>query len=447
MKKRLVLLSLLATGWLQGCGSDPADQPVIPVPAPIRVSGPRTNPTVPSEGIALKFGFVGCNRIPTKDAKEQNGGSELLTANSAHLTQTVQDLRSLKAHFLFFAGDIVMAEVEDSTTLGAQLEAWSTFWTSLSAGFPLFVTPGNHEMVYANAVGEFPNDASGPQYRMWLGVHPDYNPGITPGPTPASTYPGAAADGLVDDQSQMSYFCDIPTPALRDPRFPEARYIRIVALNTDTLTSLPETPSPYFGTGRAPWNWLASVLAQAQSDPQIGGVIVMGHRPFAPVGEEELEMDPLTSQQLYATMRAAVYTPDNPDGKLRFYMSAHAHMHDVGQLTGPPGAMTKTNSPSGETLGVYEIVAGCCGSPLESTWAVAPTWGPGLPSLGIPYTDAKGKTSLQPYFGFQFVVVAIDGSIEVFNFGRLINPPYDPKTYFKGPTEPATPLSSVVVYP
>lgn len=447
MKKSLLLSLALATFFMGGCGSGAQTASLSPLPAPIPVSGPRTNPTVPTDGIALRFGFVGCNRIPTKNAMEQNGGSDLLTANSAHLTQTVQDLKSLRAQFLFFAGDVVMAEVQDSTTLASQLEAWSLFWSTISGGFPLYVTPGNHEMVYADSVGEFPNLESGPQYRTWLATHPEYNPGITPGPTSTSTYPGVEADGLVDDQSQMSYYYDVPAPALRDPRFADARFIRLVALNTDTLTSLPETPSPYFGTGRAPWNWFASVLAQAQADPKIGGVIVMGHRPFAPVGDEELEMDPLTAQKLYAIMRPNVYSADNPQGKLRFYMSAHAHMHDVGQLSGPPEAIVKTNSPSGEVLGVYEIVAGCCGSPLETTWAANPTWGPGLPSLGIPFTDSKGKTSLQPYFGFQFVVVAIDGSIEVFNFGRLINPPYDPKTYFKGPTQEAQPLSSVVVYP
>ena len=461
--KKLLLLPLLATLALGGLSAADAETPpAVARPKASRSSGksrsPETspagslhedlkvNPSLPEGELALKFGFIGCNRLPIKDARAQDGGNDAFTANRLHLTQTARDLQGLGARFLFLGGDWVMGEAQDATTLSRELASWSDYWGSLGVSYPLFFTPGNHEMVFANEKGEYISPTSGDQYRAWLDAHPEYNPGITPGPARGSTYPKAAADGLVDDQSRMSYFRDVPTPALRDPRFPDARYIRIVALNTDTMTNLPLTPAPHLGTGRAPWNWLASVVKEAQANPRIGGIIVMGHRPFAPISKEEVEMDPLTARELYSTMRAAVFTDSNPQGKLRCYICAHAHMHDVGQLMGEPEKMTKTNSGE-EHLGVYEIVAGCCGSPLEPSWAKEPSWGVNLPDLGIPYKDAEGQESLQPYFGFQLVVVEVDGTTEVFNFGRLINPPYSRETYFQGTTEPARPLSSVTVYP
>jgi hypothetical protein len=160
-----------------------------------------------------------------------------------------------------------------------------------------------------------------------------------------------------------------------------------------------------------------------------------------------MEMASPYDQRVYSVLSSAVYSANNPKGKVRAYLCAHAHMHDVSQLVGPPEAFEQRNSTSGEQFGLYQIVAGCCGSPLERKWASHPTWGPGLPHLGIPFTNAEGIVEQQPYFGFQYVTVGIDGTTEVFNYGRLINPPYSRETYLQGQVPPAKALSSVVVYP
>lgn len=420
-------------------------------PEPARQGAPRRGPilapALPQERLAFSFGFLGCNRLPVKDAERQPNSAPNFTANRGQLEQTVRDLKALGASLLFIAGDFVMNEAHDSTTLPLQLEAWSREWDLIGRGLPLYLTPGNHEMVYHDQEKELPNPSSGLNYRAWLAAHPEYNVGITPGPTPASTYPGAQLDALADDQSQMSYVLDIPTPELRDPRFPEANKVRLVALNADTLTTLPGDDPPYWGSARAPWNWLASVVNEAQADPRIGAVIVMAHRPLSRIGGEELELAPPYNARVYEVLSAARYCASNPKGKVRAYLCAHAHMHDVSQLVGPPEAIAQRNSEQGESLGLYQIVAGCAGSPLEKRWSAEPTWGPGLPHLGIPFRNARGEQESQPYFGFQYVTVATDGTVEVFNFGRLINPPYSRDTYFQGPVPPARALSSVVVYP
>lgn len=439
----IVWLNLLLVA-LAGLGH-PALAQLPSSPPPRR--GPSLSPVLPERAPAFSFGFIGCNRLPVKDAERQPGAAPNLTANRAQLEQTVRDLEKLEAGLLFIAGDFVMNEAADSTTLPLQLEAWSLEWSRLDTRLPLYLTPGNHEMVYHDKEKEIPNPACGPSYRAWLAAHPEYNAGITPGPTPASTYPGASADALADDQSAMSYVLDIPAAKLSDPRFPQARVVRLVALNADTLTTLPEDDPPFWGSGRAPSNWLASVVAEAQDDPRIGAVIVMSHRPLSRIGGEEMEMAPPYNARVYEVLAAATYSPSNPNGKVRAYLCAHAHMHDVSQLVGPPEAMTQRNSLEGENLGLYQIVAGCCGSPLEKRWSSQPTWGPGLPHLGIAYLDAQGQQRSEPYFGFQYVTVGVDGTVEVFNFGRAINPPYSRETYLEGPVTPARPLSSVVVYP
>jgi hypothetical protein len=88
--------------------------------------------------------------------------------------------------------------------------------------------------------------------------------------------------------------------------------------------------------------------------------------------------------------------------KVRGYFCAHAHLWDATRLPGPRG--------------VYQVVAGNGGSPVESSWAA-------------------------PFYGFTEVRIYSTGKVGVVSHERPVPSPYD------GPASPTTPRNEVVISP
>ncbi len=263
----------------------------------------------PSE--TLRFAFVGCNRLQSKDATAANPS----TANVAQLQRTFDEIAALdpKPSVFFLAGDLVLG-LTDAPTLKAQLEAWKPLWEASSAkaaGIRLIALPGNHEAETKDASGtEVPYDGA---EATWLAAMAPYIAGSN-GPT------AGGADGLATDQSRLTYSFDIGAT-------------HFVVLDTDPMGT---------AGGTVPVKWIHADLAAARA-AGAKHIFALGHKPAYPA--PAAPTDGFTD----ATTRDA-------------FWSALESVHAEAMLAAHNHLWFSTQPHTGST---WQIVAGNGGSKLE----------------------------------------------------------------------------------
>jgi hypothetical protein len=374
---RLPIVFLAA---LSGCSG-----PVSPV-APVTAQ----RATCDQPPVVASFAWIGGCREQKTDWKPATNPS---SANVAELTQTFSDLAglALPPQYFFFPGDLISG-FDKAATLKGQLDAWATLYDddpSGIAGLVDFVPiAGNHETLLkvtppGGVAIELPNPDADAVWTQWIA---DNGFDLHAGNGPTADDPNA--DALVDDQSSMTYSFDDGD-------------IHYVVLNTDTMTSTPDPAKGSTQTGWIAFNWLAADLDAAQSDPTIDHVFIFGHKPIVnPTGatDSDAAINPAFTSQLEQLL-------DGHD-KVRGYLCSHAHLFDTRQL---PGAR-----------GVWQIISGNGGSPLDATWKVP-----------------------NPYFGFTVVNVYGDSRIGITHYARPAPTPYDSTMGVL----PAQPRPELVIYP
>ena len=149
-----------------------------------------------------------------------------------------------------------------------------------------------------------------------------------------------------------------------------------------------------------PLEWLKADLAAAQANAGVSSIFVLGHKPIvAPAGGTGA--DAAINPALVAGLEALL----DGTAKVKGYFCAHAHQWDARKL---PGAR-----------GVYQIVAGNGGSPLEAGWSVA-----------------------SPYYGFTEARVYSSGRVGVVSHQRPV-----PTPDYATSTMAATPVAELTIAP
>lgn len=328
-----------------------------------------------SDTVAYSFVFLGCNRLDAKATRETRSKS---SANVIQLQQDFAEIAALKPspRIVFFAGDIVNGLKAGTRDLQKQLPRWVDLVTTNNP-LDLNVTrlvafTGNHELLKKVArKTEVPNQ---PAWAYWLSV-------MSPPSSKAGSYdfiagsngPTAAApnsDRLLNDESRFSYTF-------------RGGAILFVILNTDTQVDATSE-------GTVPLQWLAAQLRGAQNDPAIQHVFVMGHKPIVSPDTEDGSIRADQATDLYALLNDP--GGDGSTGKVRAYMSAHAHEWKYS----PSLAMKDGNAGK-----VPQIVAGNGGSPPDKNW--------------------RGDNA---YFGYTLISVMQSGAITAQSLGRKIPAPY-----------------------
>ena len=261
---------------------------------------------------ALRFAFVGCNRVNAKDADPTSNAS---TANREQLQRTFAELAALdpKPSIFFMAGDLVLG-LTDAPTLDAELAAWKPLWEgspAKAAGIRLVALPGNHESETKGATGiEVPYAGA---EATWLAQMAPYIAGSN-GPM------AGGADGLATDQSRLTYSFDVGST-------------HFVVLNTDPMGTTG---------GTVPVKWVASDVGAARA----GGakhIFAIGHKPAWPAPSNPT--DGFTD----APVRDAFWSALEGAGA-EAMLAAHNHL------------WFETQPHPGKT---WQIVAGNGGSKLE----------------------------------------------------------------------------------
>ena len=270
----------------------------------------------------LSFAFFGCNRIDGKDLDPVRNPS---SANRAQLARTLAEVAALRPALLFAGGDLVMNYADDAgETLRGQLAGWSREVASFPKSIPLVPLAGNHELNRKVGDQRTASTATYPRWKSWL-MGSGFLYGLD-GPTPASD----PEDRLVLDESKMSYTLD-------------RAGVRFIVLNTDTRTTVVD---PKTGTvlGWIPAAWAAKKLAQAEADPSVRAVFVLGHRNLIDPseGEGDAPIAPGPAARLLTAMRGK--------RKLRAYVCAHVHAWNVAPIPGTDAV---------------QLIAGDGGSKLE----------------------------------------------------------------------------------
>lgn len=304
----------------------------------------------------LRFAFIGCNRIGFTELTPDNPSS----ANRQQFLQTCDDLAAEPPAYLFWIGDIVTNYADGGEVLRSQLQPWRELYESTAlARTSTIMVPvvGNHEVLGSKQNPEtgvwkdYPNPATLP---VWEDVLAPYLRWAD-GPTLA----GANSDGLTHDQSRFSF-----TIRQGDVLF--------LCLNTDTFIDSTTI-------GDVPLHWVEEKLNEAEADPGIKHIFVLGHKP---VLRPDLPGDiirPGEDEALDALMGRC--------SKVRAYLTAHFHLWD--------GRFTEHD--------VYQIIAGNGGTAPSGQF------------------NAGG----QGYFGYTVVELLDDGTLIVENWGRPIPTPYD----------------------
>jgi hypothetical protein len=268
-----------------------------------------TTPQLDPNGVAYSFVVIGCNRVA---AAESLG--VVSTANVPELNRTFADIAGLtpKPNFLFFAGDLVFGQSNDTTVLDRELKAWIGLYQAsplANSGVELVAIPGNHES------GNLAKVAFAAGERVWLRDMTAY---IGRG----GNGPGAGgADSLQTDQSRLTYSFD----------FKDAHF---VTLNTDPVGKDYHVPTA----------WVASDLAAARARG-VKHVFAIGHKPAYPyptVVTDGLSMDPPARDAFWTALA-------NNQAEAMF--AAHNHVFYRSQ-------------PTGHT---WMIIAGNGGSSLEAS--------------------------------------------------------------------------------
>lgn len=335
--------------------------------------------------VVFSFAFVGCNRL---DKAGVAGTGSASTANEAQLLQTFKDVGSTNPapNYLILAGDVVKAKKDGTKTLKRQLEAW----TQLVQGAPkstaqLVVFTGNHELLKSASDEDDTEVPNRPAYAYWQ-AH--MKPFILGQDGPRKGGP----DRLVNDERGLSY-------TFRKDG------VLFVVLNTDTQIDKATI-------GDVPLEWVTKKLAEAQSDPTIEHIFVMGHKPVAVPGKTpdsgESNIRQSEGRAFYALLNAPNPAHQTAPTKVRAYLAAHAHEWNY----------QADLSPVFGTGTVPQIIAGNGGSPPESKWVQA-----------------------QGYFGYTLISIWRSGKVSAQSFGRAI-----PATYFAQEPAPlpATPQGAAV---
>lgn len=275
-----------------------------------------------------------------------------------------------------------------------QLNAWIAVFRGFSSGAGINVVPlpGNHEMDYYDVIkkDQAPNPFSYPVWNNWIAENQLF-PFEANGPKPE----GANPDKLVQDESHYTFSFNWGA-------------VHIVALNTDTLTTVKNPATDLVYQGWIPLNWIAADLAEAQANPAISAILVMGHRPIeAPAFVTpsyantilDLSEYPLASELAALLQR----TP-----KVKAYFCSHVHLVHASKLTAAPR--------------VWQIISGNSGAQLDTNW---------LPTGG-------------QFFGFSEVRLHRSGRLSVATYGRAVPPP--PQAFYQGtPVAPAPAVEREVV--
>ncbi len=331
------------------------------------------------------FAFMGCNRLQKADWVVATNPS---SANAAQLTQTFADLgTSMPASSRFFmTGDLVLGLDADTTVLAGQLAGWKSFYDAdpNAKKTRLVPLPGNHEMLVklktSGGKVEISNTGADAVWTSWL-ASSGFGALAGNGPKMQAQDP----DALVDDQSKLSYSFD-------------ENGVHYVLLNTDTITSTPDSATGSTAIGWVPLAWLTSDLAAAQTNPKVKAIFVLGHKPLvSPTGDTSV--DATIAASLVTKMESLL----DATTKVKGYLCAHAHLWDARKLPG--------------NRGVYQVVAGNGGSQLETAWAT-------------------------PSYGFTEVRVYQSGRVGVVSHERPVPNPYN-----ASPAAPAVARSEITIAP
>ena len=341
-----------------------------------------------SETLSTSFVYVGCNRISKGDWIAQQNPS---SANVPQLKQTFADVAAMpdKPKHFFFAGDLVLGLVADSTVLRAQLDGWAAVFKGdpVSSMVDLVPLVGNHEMLVKTTIGgakvELSNTGADGVWTQWTATN-QFDAHAGNGPTNAAPN----ADALQDDESRLSYSFD-------------AGDVHYVVLNTDTWTTAADTATGSTQIGWVALQWLTRDLRAAQGDARTKSIFVFGHKPLvAPPGVSG--SDSIIAASLVQPMETLLdATP-----KVKGYLCAHAHQWDAQKLPGQRG--------------VWQVIAGNGGSTLETLWA--PTGG--------------------TFYGFTEVRVYSTGRVGVVSHQRPV-----PSPYYATTTAAATAAAEMTIAP
>ena len=342
---------------------------------------------VGQDQLQLSVAFVGDFQIGAanwESTKNQNPSS----TNIPQLRQTLSDIKHIKMNpaFTVFTGDLVMNMVDDQgQVLGAQLSAWQDLYESMvkPVAMPLLPIPGNHEM----DVYHVRRDAQAPSpymYDVWL----DWisNNGYTGysgnGPRPTAENP----DRLVRDERRMTFSFDLDGN-------------HFVIINTETLSSVidPSCGLPY--AGWIPIHWVEQDLAAAQSNPAVTAIIVIGHRPIEAPSYSRAQPGATILNSTMYPLATRLSEALSKNQKVRAYICSHAHAWRAFRLQ--------------QGKGVWQILAGNGGAPLDAGW----------------------KPEGGQYFGFSMLHIYKSGRITVLNYGRAL-PPLPQKFFEDHPVRP-----------
>lgn len=322
------------------------------------------------------------------------------STNIPQLERTVLDIAALpqKPDYSFILGDLVVGFVLDNgQVLQTQLDAWIAAFQGFSgsAGINVVPLPGNHEMDYYDATqnDQAPNPVSYLVWNNWIATNEQLFPFQANGPKPG----GANPDQLVQDESHYTFSFDWGA-------------VHVVAINTDTLTTAINPATGLVYQGWIPINWITADLEEAQANPAISAILIMGHRPIEvpplvpPLSSYGTTMLDLNAYPLASEFAAVLQrTP-----KAKAYFCSHVHLVDARKLTAAPH--------------VWQVVSGNGGAELISNWS--PTGG--------------------QFFGFSEVRLHRSGHLSVAAYGRALPPP--PQEFYLGiPVAPALAVERQVV--
>lgn len=379
MKRNYVLFGALSL-WIAlcfaaGCGSGTA------------VTGGT------ADGVKFRFVAFGDLQIGTLQA------GNLSCTNIPQLRQTVIDINNLnpKPQFAFLIGDIVLNMFKDNgEVLKVQLNAWQDVYNGLPVTNKSQLLPiaGNHELTYEDFAlnAQAPNPGAINEWVSWFSAN-GYAFAAGNGPTPAPPN----LDDLARDESKLTYSFNRGD-------------IHFIIINTDTLNTNTDPGTGLVLAGWIPINWIEQDMANAQQDPTISTIIVVGHRPVeAPAYSTEPGSTILNTVQFPLADRLSQAMSQN--GKVKLYLACHCHSFDARQLNN--GA------------GVWQVIAGNGGAPLQEGWN--PEWG--------------------ACFGYSVIDVYQSGKIVLDSFGRDL-PPAPQKFYedLPVPPKPATLRQELVIY-
>ncbi|MER3496430.1 MAG: hypothetical protein C4320_06370, partial [Armatimonadota bacterium] len=210
---------------------------------------------------SLSFAFFGCNRLGPEAWDVTTNPS---SANLPQLRQTFDDVATLRPRLLFAGGDLVMGYEDDrGESLRRQLDAWATEARRLPAAIELVPIPGNHELNRKKKGVKRSSDYTYSVWKNWIARN-GFARRAGNGPSPRTN----RMDSLAEDESKMSYTFDQGS-------------VRFIVLNTDTRSIIPDEVTKT-AIAWIPGMWAANRLADADRDPLVKAVFVLGHRNLVP---------------------------------------------------------------------------------------------------------------------------------------------------------------------